>query len=163
MSDKCCRKVGVQRVFRRSLRALVRLGLKQFLHPDDGDAVSGSHHAVPVHLFLFEDLLFLQLADEGERNPVCLVEEYGILLYQCRGVLQPHVDFPGADRGVPDPEIVHDSAVLALVHLVVDVAGVGKVFLACEVRGSGKCPVVHPFVFEHAVCTEPVVFQCEVP
>ena len=154
--------IGVQSVRSGLLVAHFLLLGQQFFHLHDCQAVPRSEDAVAVHVFAFQDFAFLHVADERERNPVCLVQENGVFLYQCRCVFQSDVDFPGAHRGVPDPEIVNDTSVFAARHLVVYVSGVHEVSAAHVVRGCDEGPVVRLFVFEHAVGTEAVVLQCEV-
>ena len=83
------------------------------LHLHDCQTVPCREDAVPVHILAFQDLALLHFADECERNPVCLVQENGVFLYQCRCVLQSDIDFSGAHGGVSDPEIVNDTSVFA--------------------------------------------------
>ena len=99
---------------------------------------------------------------ECERNPVCLVQEYGVLLDEVVRVGEEGGDFTGTYRSVPYPERVDDTSVFFPSDLVVDVSGVGCVLLADEVHRGVEVSVVDPLVFQNAVGSEPVISEGEV-
>ena len=113
VADECGRDIGVQSVRSGLLVAHFLLLGQQFFHLHDCQAVPRGEYAVAVHVLALQDLALLHFADECERNPVCLVQENGVFLYQCRCVLQSDVYFPRANGGVSDPEIVNDTSVFA--------------------------------------------------
>ena len=123
------------------------------------DRVTGSHDAVPQSLV---NLLFLDVLDEGERNPVLLVDEVGVPDHGRGRLAQVDRVLSGVECGVPDHGVVACSSVLVPHDLVVDVAGMHHVAFA-QIVGRGDEGLVHGLLVLHdTVAAEAVIFKSEV-
>ena len=127
-----------------------------------GYRVAGSHDAVADSQLLLLLLVLLDLVDEVEWNPVCLVEEYRVPLNVRACVRQVYIDLAGIHECVSDQVRVYDTSVLALVDPVVYEACMHQVFLAEIVGGCDEGPVVDVLSTEHTVTSEPVVLERQV-
>ena len=163
MADEGRSDVGIKRIGRSKFLTLGSFPGKQFLHFHNCRRVSCGNDAVPPGVFPPDDLLLPYVLDEVERNPVCLVEEQCVLLYEGAGVLEAYRNFPGTYCSVPYPEIVNDASVLALRNLVVQIARMQEIFPAHVVGADDAGTVVHILIFQHAVGAGPVIFESEVP
>ena len=102
------------------------------------------------------------LVDEVERDLVALVKVNCVFCGSACRILERDVNLSRINCGIPDPEVVDDTSVLASCYGIIDVSSVHKITLSKVVGSYHGVSVVSILPSQESVTSESLVFECEV-